>query len=473
MKKLKLRSQDLLKIGFPEGEIIGYVIHVVKKNFKRADKSEILRLLEDLLNNPGKYKDDPRLNKIVQKLKEIKKEKKHKNIEPSIFTLEHQAKDYVIYGRKNIEHEAIDQMESAMRLPITIKGALMADAHSGYGLPIGGVLATTNAVIPFGVGMDIGCRMCLSVYQQNPSIIHQKRTLVRDILVENTRFGQKEYFHEKKEHEVMDRREFSQFKFLKGLKDKAYEQLGTSGSGNHFVEFGILDLPAGNDFKVNEGTYLALLSHSGSRNIGANIAQHYTKIAKARCKLPKGAINLAWLDLNSEEGFEYWQAMNLAGDYARANHEIIHQKISEALGEKPIFKVENHHNFAWNEMLDDGREAIVHRKGATPATKNTYGVIPGSMTLPGFIIKGKGNPSSINSASHGAGRQLSRSKAKLQFSVKNLREVLEKAGVELIGGGIDESPMAYKDIHKVMEYQKDLVDIAGTFYPKIVRMSGD
>ncbi len=473
MKKLKLRSKDLIKIGFPEGETISFVINAVRKNFKRTDKSEILKLLTDLLNNPSRYKDDPRLNKIVQKLKETKKGKKHTHIEPSSFKLEERVKDYVIYGRENIEHEALDQMESAMRLPITIKGALMADAHSGYGLPIGGVLATSNAVIPFGVGMDIGCRMCLSVFQVDPSVIYQKRVMIRDILVDNTRFGKKDFFDEKKEHEVMDRKEFRQIKFLRGLKDKAYEQLGTSGSGNHFVEFGILDLPAGNDFKVKEGTYLALLSHSGSRNIGANIAQHYTKIAKSKCKLPKGAINLAWLDLASEEGVEYWQAMNLAGDYARANHQIIHQKISGTLGEKPMFTVENHHNFAWNEKLYDGREAIVHRKGATPATKNTYGVIPGSMTLPGFIVKGKGNPYSINSASHGAGRQISRSKAKQQFSVKSLHEALNKAGVELIGGGIDEAPMAYKDIRRVMEYQKDLVEIVGTFYPRLVRMSRD
>jgi tRNA-splicing ligase RtcB len=473
MKKLKLKSKELLKIGYPEGETTSMVINTIQRNFKRADKSEVLFLLEDLLKNPGKYKNDPRFNKIVQKLGESKKEKKHKVVQSSEFRLEQQIKDYVIYGREHIEHEALDQMESAMRLPVTIKGALMADAHSGYGLPIGGVLATKNAVIPFGVGMDIGCRMCLSVYNLDPSLINQKRNELKDILVSNTRFGQKDHFVGKKEHEIMDRREFKQIKFLKGLKDKAYEQLGTSGSGNHFVEFGIAELPEENDLKAQGGRFLAVLSHSGSRNFGANIAQHYTRIAKISCRLPKGAINLAWLDLDSEEGWEYWQAMSLAGDYARANHQIIHKKISEALGEKAMLVVENHHNFAWKEVLDDGTKAVVHRKGATPAMQNTYGVIPGSMTLPGFIVKGKGNPFSINSASHGAGRQMSRSRAKQQFSVKDLLEELDKAGVELIGGGTDEAPMAYKDIHKVMEQQKELVDIVGTFYPKIVRMSGD
>lgn len=218
---------------------------------------------------------------------------------------------------------------------------------------------------------------------------------------------------------------------------------------------------------------MAVLSHSGSRNFGANIAQHYTSIAKSICKLPKGAVNLAWLDLDTEEGYEYWNAMTLAGDYAKANHQIIHQKISAALGENPVLTIENHHNFAWKEKLEDGTEVVVHRKGATPAHINIYGVIPGSMTLPAFIIKGKGNRQSVCSASHGAGRQLSRSKAKQQFSEKMLHGVLNKAGVELIGGGTDEAPMAYKDIHRVMEYQKDLVEIVGKFHPKIVRMSKD
>lgn len=408
----------------------------------------------------------------MKKLKHIRSKKPEKQ-EVVEHKLSESPKEYVIYGSQYIETEALNQMETAMRLPVTLKGALMADAHSGYGLPIGGVLATRNTVIPFGVGMDIGCRMCLSVYGVKPTILKQKKDNLKEILVENTRFGQKDFFKEKKEHEVLDREEFKLVKFLKGMKDKVYEQLGTSGSGNHFVEFGYLEMPRDNDFNLEEGSYLALLSHSGSRNFGANIAQHYTQIAKSKCILPKGAINLAWFDLNSEEGIEYWVAMNLAGDYAKANHQIIHKKISAALGESPLFVVENHHNFAWKEKLDDGLEAIVHRKGATPANTGTYGVIPGSMTLPGFVVKGKGNPVSLNSASHGAGRKMSRTRAQEQFTEKDFHDTLKKAGVELIGGGTDESPMAYKDIFKVMEYQKDLVEVKAVFYPKIVRMSRD
>src|SRR4030042_4459479 len=165
-------------------------------------------------------------------------------IEPSVIHLEQRIKDYVIYGRENIEQEALDQMEAAMRLPITVKGALMADAHSGYGLPIGGVLATRNAVIPFGVGMDIGCRMCLSVYDLPPAFIDNNRRSLSHILHDNTRFGHAE-FQDRKEHPVLDRKEFSEISFLREKKDKAYAQLGTSGHGNHFVDIGIVSIKEG------------------------------------------------------------------------------------------------------------------------------------------------------------------------------------------------------------------------------------
>ena len=386
------------------------------------------------------------------------------------YDLEQNPKEYVIYGSECIEKEALEQMETAMRLPVTVSGALMADAHSGYGLPIGGVLATENVIIPYGVGMDIGCRMCLSVYNIPAGFIEKNRTFLKNILIENTRFGRDE-FNEKKEHPVLERNEFKEIPVLKELFKTANNQLGTSGHGNHFVDIGIINLP-GTDIKnLIPGEYLAVLSHSGSRNLGAQIARHYTGIAKHQCKLPKGATNLAWLSLNDEKGEEYWHAMNLAGDYSAANHEIIHHKISEALKEQPTWKVENHHNFAWKETLPDGKKVIIHRKGATPANNNILGVIPGSMTTPAYVVRGKGNSLSLNSASHGAGRLMSRSQAKNIFSEKYLKHELRKAGIELIGGGCDESPGAYKNIVKVMEYQKDLVNITGTFYPKIVRMS--
>jgi tRNA-splicing ligase RtcB len=227
---------------------------------------------------------------------------------------------------------------------------------------------------------------------------------------------------------------------------------------------------ADNDMGISVGQYFALLTHSGSRGMGANIAQHYTKVAMSATRLPKEAKHLAWLSLDSEAGMEYWLAMNLAGDYASACHHDIHMRIAGALGEQPLAMVENHHNFAWKESAADGTELIVHRKGATPAGKGVLGIIPGSMTEPGFIVRGKGNAAALNSASHGAGRKMSRKKAKESFTRKDLRQLLGKKGVQLIGAGLDEAPGAYKDIHKVMAAQEELVEILGTFLPKIVRM---
>lgn len=215
-----------------------------------------------------------------------------------------------------------------------------------------------------------------------------------------------------------------------------------------------------------------MLTHSGSRGFGATVAGYYTKLAKELCRLPKEAANLAYLDMNSAEGQEYWLAMNLAGDYASACHEVIHNRLSKAIGGTVLAKVENHHNFAWKEQWN-GQEVIVHRKGATPASKDVMGIIPGSMTAPGFLVRGKGEMNSINSASHGAGRQMSRTKAIQTIKPDEMRTILKDHGVTLIGAGLDEAPMAYKNIDMVMAAQTDLVDVLARFMPKIVRMADD
>ena len=255
------------------------------------------------------------------------------------------------------------------------------------------------------------------------------------------------------------------------MKDKAWSQLGTSGGGNHFVEWGLIEF-AIDDAKlgINKGKYLALLTHSGSRGFGATIAGHYTKLAKELCRLPKEAANLAYLDINSEAGHEYWTAMNLAGDYASACHEVIHNKLAKAIGGNILARIENHHNFAWKEKWKD-KHVIVHRKGATPAGKDVMGIIPGSMAAPGFLVRGRGEESSINSASHGAGRLMSRTQAVKTISRNELKAVLEEHKVTLIGAGLDEAPMAYKDINMVMNAQQELVDVVARFRPRIVRMA--
>ena len=369
------------------------------------------------------------------------------------------------------DQASINQMENACSLPISVKGALMPDAHCGYGLPIGGVLATKDAVIPYAVGMDIACRMCMTVIDWPVTALKDREDALRNALVRETQFGIGAHYRgdQKLKHDVMDD-EWRDTPFLTHLKDKAWSQLGTSGSGNHFVEFGELILEQ-DDLGLTAGVYLALLSHSGSRGAGAAIAQHYSKVAASmHPELPKHQAVLAWLSLGSEEGRQYWHAMELMGRYAAANHELIHQRIVGNLGAESLLKLENHHNFAWREE-HDGQEVVVHRKGATPAGTGMLGIIPGSMATPGYVVRGLGNAESLNSAAHGAGRKMSRKAAMKQFTWEQGREFLTRMNVNLISAGLDEVPMAYKDIEAVMKAQEDLVVKVGRFDPRLVLMN--
>ncbi len=388
------------------------------------------------------------------------------------YELRDEALSYSVFGKDFIEDGALKQMKTAASLPIAVAGALMPDAHQGYGLPIGGVLATeADKVIPYAVGVDIACRMCLSVFDVRADIFKREPHLLKRSLVENTKFGMGGETAHKFDESVMDKAEWTATKVIRNLKDKAYRQLGTSGTGNHFVEWGLIEVTEIDDLlKLPAGTYLALLSHSGSRGFGGNVANHYSKIAMQKTVLPKEAAHLAWLDLNTEEGQEYWIAMNLAGDYASANHHEIHAKMAKAISEKPLLMVENHHNFAWKEQ-HKGREVLVHRKGATPAGLSDLGIIPGSMTAPGFVVRGLGNEAAINSASHGAGRLMSRTKALSSVTKSAMNKILNDHGIELIGGDLDEAPMVYKDINDVISAQTDLVKVLAKFTPKIVRMA--
>jgi tRNA-splicing ligase RtcB len=464
MAKLKLTGKQLRGIGYPEGPVISIAMDVMEKNYKRNSVEHALKILGNVLEEPVAYVQDAVLGKIAQEL--IAKQKK----EEANILLNVEGIHYNIFGAEFIEEGALLQMNQAAKLPIAVAGALMPDAHHGYGLPIGGVLATSNAIIPYGVGVDIGCRMCLSIFDIDPKQLETRDNYFVRELNEATLFGAGQEFKKRTDHEVLYRKEFSEIEVLRGLRDKAAGQLGSSGSGNHFVEFGVVDIPfIDNELGVSPGKYLGLLSHSGSRAIGATVANHFTKLAKEKRRLPNDASNLAWFTLDEQEGIEYFMAMSLAGDYASACHHVIHEKIAKQLDSEPLRMVENHHNFAWKEMYE-GKEVIVHRKGATPAGKGVLGIIPGSMTAPGFIVKGKGENASINSASHGAGRLMSRTSAMNNITAKMLKEELEKQGVKLIGGGLDEAPFAYKDINSVMNSQKKLVETLGTFLPKIVKM---
>jgi tRNA-splicing ligase RtcB len=485
-----MKPKDLLKLGIQPGPAIGVALKLIP-DAKRALGARVLeRDLQALVNEPNAYTDHPHLALLAQAILE-------QNARRTTYVERDQPAPYKIWGT-DLEKGAVDQMVNAARLPVAVAGALMPDAHQGYGLPIGGVLATDNTVIPYAVGVDIACRMKLSVLDIPAADLKRLHDQLARTLERETVFGIGGAQRKTPDHEVLQQ-DWSITPFTQHLYDKAAQQLGTSGSGNHFVEFGILTIkdegrrqkdetdharsdpssssdpsfiPHPSAFEsLAPGTYLALLSHSGSRGTGAAIADRYSKLAMdLHPELPPELRRLAWLDLDSDPGREYWAAMNLMGQYAHANHAIIHQKIARALKAEVIAGVENHHNFAWKEV-HNGKEVIVHRKGATPAGAGVLGVIPGSMATPGFVVRGRGSAASLNSASHGAGRQMSRTAAKEKFRWSHVKPILEDAGVTLLSAGIDEVPGSYKNIHTVMSAQADLVEVLAQFDPKIVKMA--
>ncbi len=462
-KILKLR-------GWPEGKITGLAKAAAAVLAKtETDQEAILFSLDLVRMMPGEYLNDPVLGDLARECLRRAQPK------PEAEELRDQPVYYQTWGADQIDQGAKAQMENALRLPIAIAGALMPDAHVGYGLPIGGVLATDQTVIPFAVGVDIACRMRLSVYEAPPALLNERKEQFSRALMDQTRFGSGAAWEKGKRpsHPVLDDPAWSATPLLKSLQSKAQEQLGTSGTGNHFVEWGILRLPADDPaLGLKAGEYLALLSHSGSRGVGFKIANTYSEIARRLHPLLDQSLrHLSWLSLDSEAGQEYWLSMELAGRFASANHYVIHHRVAGAVGLKEIAHVENHHNFAWREDLPNAPNAIVHRKGATPAGPGVLGIIPGSMGDAGYLVRGKGVAGSLNSAAHGAGRKMSRRGALESISKKERDSYLRERGITLLGGGLDESPQAYKNIEEVIAAQDDLIEIIGKFSPRIVRMA--
>jgi tRNA-splicing ligase RtcB len=456
-----MNTKDFIRLGVPLGEATRRATDFVAKFILGGgDKTKLGAEVSAIVVRPGAFVDDPLRGEFA---KALLKAPPPPRVEPV---------KYRQWG-EGLEHEAVMQMEKACLLPVAVAGVLMPDAHVGYGLPIGGVLATDNVVIPYAVGVDIACRMKMTVLDIPARDLERKQDRLARAIERETRFGVGANFKDRREHGVMDA-DWSVSPVTQQNKDRAWSQLGTSGSGNHFVEFGLFT--AHN--KINDlepGAYMALLSHSGSRGTGAAVCDHYSKIAFSQFPdLPGELKRLAWLSLDSQEGKEYWAAMELMGLYAAANHACIHRRIAENLGARVLLDLENHHNFAWRERhVIDGaeREVIVHRKGATPAGEGVLGIIPGSMAAPGFVVSGKGNAESLNSASHGAGRTMSRKSANEKFNWKEVNRFLRERGVTLISAGLDEVPMAYKNIQEVMAAQSDLVTVLGQFDPKLVKMA--
>lgn len=461
-----MKPRELANIGIHRGPAMKLAQKALAQAAQQGlNRHELRRFIEGVVRDPNSHVDDPLFGELAAALIPG-------NEPQGTFIARSAPAPWKQWG-VDLEPESVQQMRNAADLPVAVAGALMPDAHLGYGLPIGGVLATDNAVIPYAVGVDIACRMKLTVLDLPANAIKAQTDRLINAINRETRFGIGAKFSQPHEHAVMDA-DWSVTQITQRNKDKAWSQLGTSGSGNHFVEFGTLTLEH-DDLGLQAGTYLALLSHSGSRGSGANVAGHYSRLAMdLHPELPKQLRHLAWLDLDSEAGAEYWAAMNLMGEYAAANHAIIHKQIAVNLGAQVLADVENHHNFAWRETHEiDGqqREVIVHRKGATPAGEGVLGVIPGSMASPGFVVRGRGSSESLHSASHGAGRVMSRTAAKSRFTWSDVKKQLAERDVTLISAGIDEVPGVYKDIHEVMQQQRDLVDVVARFDPKIVKMA--
>ncbi len=374
------------------------------------------------------------------------------------------------------EETALAQARNLANLPFTFRHvAIMPDAHPGYGMPIGGVLATEDVVIPNAVGVDIGCGMCAV----QTSLMELDRDTLKKILgSKQSKKGVRGtvplgFKHQKtaQDKELMpDIGKLAEVKrsqvvkhFTAGLK-----QLGTLGGGNHFIE-----IQRGSD------GHIWLMVHSGSRNIGLQIARYYNQLAKKMNAKWKSGVpekwDLAFLPLESFKGRDYLLEMQFCVDFALANRKLIMKRLQEAMAESipdvefaPLINIA--HNYAAMEN-HFGKNVIIHRKGATRARLGEYGIIPGSQGSRSFIVKGKGNRDSFSSCSHGAGRVLGRKQAQRVLNLADQQKILDDLGVlHALRGerGLDEAPGAYKDITQVMSNQTDLVDIEVSLTPLAV-----
>lgn len=457
-----MNKRQLAQLGVPE-YCMKEAMTAVQQAASGTDKirgNQLKAKVKNVVESPEVYLGDDTFNDFAKALIEDRE-----FVDPEPIR-------YKTWG-DDIDEGSHSQMIQACRVPSARGAALMPDAHIGYGLPIGGVLGLEDAVIPYAVGVDIACRMKLSVIDMPVESMDKHFDNYKHSLEKGTRFGVGVAYDKPQDHPVLDA-DWTVTRVTRENKDKARKQLGTSGSGNHFVEWGVLTLTENDkQLGLEAGEYMALLSHSGSRGTGASVCSTYSAIAQKNLHPRYNDLGrLAWLDMNTKEGQDYWAAMNLMGEYAAANHAVIHRNVTNLLGGKIIAGVENHHNFAWKET-HNGKDLYVHRKGATPAGEGVLGVIPGSMNDPAFVVRGKGNAESLHSASHGAGRRMSRKKAKDTYNFKAVRNDLAKKGVTILAAGADEVPGVYKDIRDVMAAQTDLVDIVARFDPKIVMMCGD
>lgn len=364
----------------------------------------------------------------------------------------------------NLEEDALQQAKDLANLPIAFRHiAIMPDSHLGYGMPIGGILATKNAIVPNAVGVDIGCGMC-SLRTNLNDIDQDQLKAVLGILRKTIPVGFKH--HNEKQDEVWMPKMEGNLPVVAKEYDRGRYQVGTLGGGNHFVEIQ----------KGSDG-YVWIMVHSGSRNIGYTVANHYHQAAVEATKKRGDQVpeDLSYFVKGTEEYENYFNEMNYCIEFALQNRKLMMERVKEAFTEV-IPEVEfSHfinkpHNFAaWEHHF--GEDVIVHRKGATRAKKDEWGMIPGSQGTSSYLVLGKGNPKSFHSCSHGAGRVMSRAQARKTLSLKDEVALLKKKGVLHAirhKKDLDEAPSSYKDIKEVMALQEDLIDIQIELQPLAV-----
>ncbi|MFP5270225.1 RtcB family protein [Coleofasciculus sp.] len=373
-------------------------------------------------------------------------------------------KPVLSWANHDLSHEETKMAKNVASLPFVFKHvALMPDVHLGKGALVGSVLATKDAVIPAAVGVDIGCGMAAI---KTPFVAEQLEGKLKKIRLDIEAAIPLGFNQNKEvEKDASNWQGWTHFKDLhRGVQDvqgKAMKQLGSLGGGNHFIEVCI---------DTEDSVWLML--HSGSRNIGNRLAQCHISTAKELAKLAGNRLpdpDLAYFIAGTPEFAAYWRDLQWAQDYARYNRDVMMARFKTIVEKhltggkpiKPLLEVNCHHNYAEKEV-HFGEDVYVTRKGAVRAREEDYGIIPGSMGAKSFIVKGKGNHESYCSCSHGAGRLMSRKKAKKQFSLDDL--VTQTQGVECRkdGGVLDEIPGAYKPIDEVMNNQADLVEVVAT-----------
>jgi tRNA-splicing ligase RtcB len=352
----------------------------------------------------------------------------------------------------DIEPEALAQAKNLANLPFVYKWiAIMPDSHCGYGMPIGGVMATIGIIVPNAVGVDIGCGMM--AVKTSLNVIDTDT--IKKIMGEIRKVVPVGFSHQQEAQEWSGFDNAPHSVVIQQELESARKQIGTLGGGNHFIEIQ----------KGNDG-HIWLMLHSGSRNFGLKTANYYHKKAVGLCErwyseLPDK--DLSFLPIETNEGNEYYEAMNFCLKFAQANRALMMKRITDIAysitGATILDEINIHHNYAAFEH-HYGKDVLVHRKGATKATAGLRGIIPGSMGTHSYIVCGKGNPESFSSCSHGAGRAMGRKEAKrtlvLEDEQKKMEGIVHGLRTEK---ELDEAPGAYKNIDVVMHNQQDLVDV--------------